>query len=78
MEDKAFQKLLNDCAKAAGKHNDLCVKVNDECKRRYGVEYGEVDADGIIDVLNYYGADSFSLKEFEEAMELADQQRIDI
>lgn len=70
MTDSEFTKLLTQAAKAAFKHKMLTDKVNIECIERYGDTYSNVDADGIIDVLDVLGADSFTAKEFEAEMEM--------
>ena len=78
MTNGEFTRLLTKAAKAADKHKLLVSRVNDECIARYGVDYGSVDADTIIDTLNYIGGDSFSEKQFHEAMLLSGCDRIDV
>lgn len=57
MDNKNFTKLLKRAAAAAVKHKNLCDEVNEECIKRHGVTYSEVDADGIIDVLDIDGGE---------------------
>ncbi len=73
MTDKQFQKLLTKCADTAKLHNELCKEVGAECKRRYGKGYNEVDADSIIDVLDYYGG-TITVAEVEEEMTMRTEQ----
>ena len=55
MTDKQFQRLLDLTAKSARCHFNRCLDMNTVFIQRYGQTYSEVDADGIIDVLNYHG-----------------------
>lgn len=78
MTNSEFTRLLTQAAKAAEKHKLLIGRVNEESVARYGVPYGDVDADSIIDVLDYIGGDSFTEKQFHEAMLRSDCERIDL
>lgn len=75
MTNREFQSLLDRCAKAAEKHIRLIKEVEQECEARYGVSYSDVDADGIIDVLNYQGG-KITVKQFHKEMELHGAERI--
>ena len=69
MKDAEFQKLLNQCAKLAHKHRLLNKSVGKECERRFGVHYSEIDADWIIDKLDYDGdINGMKLEEFNAKM----------
>jgi hypothetical protein len=76
MQDSQFTKLLTQTARAASRHHDLIAKVDNECQRRYGCSYSDVDADGIIDMLDYSGGSEFSASEFDEEMNRAGVQRV--
>ncbi len=78
LTNSAFTLLLTQAAKAANKHMRLKSDVSDECIARYGTSYSDVDADSIIDVLDYIGSDSYTEKEFDEAMILSDCERLDL
>lgn len=78
LTNSEFTKLLTQAAKAARKHRELCNRVNHECIARYGVSFSDVDADTIIDTIDYIGSDSFTEKQFHEAMELSNCERIDL
>lgn len=78
LSNSKFTQLLTQTAKAAEKHKLLVMRVNDECIARYGISYSDVDADTIIDNLNYIGGDSFTEKEFDDDMKLNGRERIDL
>ena len=67
-------------AKIQRKAHLLSNVIADECVRRYGCSYSDVDADGIIDTLDYLGSeDGYSLVEFDEPMTTNDKaRRIDL
>ena len=67
MNNKKFSALLSQAANAAEKHRRLCDLVNDECMRRHGVIYSDVDADSIIDVLDVVGG-TITASEFDKIM----------
>jgi len=67
MTNSRFQKLLDQASKAAEKHKELSDKVNAECIRRFGVSYSDVDADGIIDVIDIYGG-TITVEDFVSEM----------
>lgn len=77
MKDPEFTRLLTSCAKAAEKHRHLMQLVADECDRRYGCSYSDVDADPLIDVLDLHGADKLTATEFDNVMKTHGAQRID-
>ena len=78
MNDKDFQKLLDVAARHTAKGQALSSKISVECIRRYGVHYSDVDADGIIDILDYIGQAGFPLADFEAEMLSSGAKRIDI
>jgi hypothetical protein len=49
--------LLRRAAKAAERHSALSAEITDAFKARYGRTHSDVDADGIIDVLDYLGGE---------------------
>ncbi len=77
MKDTDFTKLLTSCVKAAEKHFRLVTEVNDECRRRYGCSYSDLDVDELIDALDILGADKLTATEFDKAMKTSGAQRID-
>lgn len=77
VKDTDFTKLLTSCAKAAEKHRQLMQQVSEECERRYGCNYSDIDADRLIDILGLHGADKLTATEFDESMKLHGASRID-
>ena len=77
MNDPEFTKLLTLTARAASKLNDLASQVCEESERRYGVNYSDADAEGIVDVLDYIGADKYTAKQFHDDMKLSGFDLID-
>lgn len=77
MKDTDFTKLLTSCVKAAEKHFRLVTEVNDECRRRYGCSYSDLDVDQLIDALDILGADKLTATEFDKAMKTCGAQRVD-
>lgn len=75
MDNKKFTQLLAKTVRAAFKHQQLLQQVNEECVKRYGVGYGEIDCDTIIDVMDYGGCEQYTAKQFDtatrEAMDMA-------
>ena len=78
MNDMKFNKLLGVAARHAARAQEISKKVNDECLRRYGVMYSDVDADNIIDTLDYLGGFDFTVEEFHQDMTRCGAARIDI
>lgn len=70
MNDSDFTKLLTRCANAASKHNMLLRLVDDECQKRYGCSYSDINADVLIDKLETIGAEKLTASEFDEEMRL--------
>lgn len=68
MTDKEFQKLLNKTARAAKKHTSLTQDVTDECLERFGETYSDIDADHIIEILDYGVGGSITVGRFEKEM----------
>ena len=68
MTDTEFNKLLGITARHTARAQELSVKVSNECIRRYGAHYSDVDACEIIDILDYLGGYDFSVKEFNHQM----------
>lgn len=55
MTDKEFQSLLNRGVKIAAKAYEVQQELTKAFEDRYGITYSDVDADEIIDVLDYQG-----------------------
>lgn len=55
LSDAKFQALLNRASKAAREHDMAVRAAHDAFVERYGATYSDVDADQIIDILNYQG-----------------------
>lgn len=53
MNDKQFQKLLDEANKAAIEHKKLMEEVGVECIRRFGHHYSDLDIDSVIDSVNH-------------------------
>lgn len=53
MDDKQFQKLLNQAVKSAIQHRELMEKVGQECIERYGYHYSDIDVDCVIDAVDH-------------------------
>lgn len=77
MKDSDFTKLLTRCAQAARKHHALNLEVDQECKRRYGCSYSDIDADSLIDDLDMLGAEKLTASEFDQHMKNHGAKRID-
>lgn len=71
MKDSEFQKLLDKAAKMKAEHCVLLEQIREECKRRYGHIYNDIDADGIIDGLEVIGGISLPLRKFDSEMRLS-------
>ena len=52
MNDKQFQRLLDKTVKSAIEHHELMAQVGQECIRRYGYHYSDIDCDYLIDAVN--------------------------
>lgn len=68
MNNNKFTALLTKTARAAFKHRTLMEEVNEECVKRYGIRYSDIDADSIIDALDILGAEKMTAKAFDEEM----------
>lgn len=67
MTDKEFQSLLNRGAKIAAKAYEVHQELTKAFEDRYGTTYSDVDADEIIDILDYQGG-KITVKEVDEIM----------
>lgn len=67
MKDQAFERLIQQAMKVAARHYDLMDKISNECIKRYGYTYSEVDADGIIDAIDY-GAGDLTVESLHKEM----------
>lgn len=77
MKDPEFTKLLKQCAKAASAHHALMGLVAEECQRRYGCHYSDLDADDLIEALDLLGDESITASQFGKIMKTYGAQRID-
>lgn len=68
MSEDEFQRLLNRTARAAWRHRELTQQCGDAFLARYGAHYSDVDADGVIDVLNQLGG-NITVAECDDEME---------
>jgi len=55
MRDSDFTKLLKNAAKASQEHQAWAQRITEAFEERYGVTHSDVDADQLIDVLDYGG-----------------------
>jgi hypothetical protein len=69
MTDRQLQKLLDRTAKVSEMHLELSRRVTEAFRGRYGTTHSDVDADEIIDSLEY-GAGPISIEKCDEAMSL--------
>jgi hypothetical protein len=65
--DRQFQQLLDRTAKAAEAHFAAGQALGKIFEERYGIHYGEVDADAIIDVCDHIGG-HITVEECDDAM----------
>lgn len=68
MTNNDFTKLLTKAVKYAKEHFNLLSEVDEECKRRYGCSYSDIDCDMLIDILDINGAEKLTADEFHEMM----------
>jgi hypothetical protein len=64
---KLTQQLLDRAMCAAERHNVMSRQITEAFRQRYGVTHSDVDADEIIDALDY-GSGSISLSECDRIM----------
>lgn len=57
MTTNLTNRLLKKAARISAEYQDIQNQLTDAFNERYGVTYSDVDADGIIDVLDYGGGD---------------------
>lgn len=53
MTNAEFQRLLDRATRAGQKHRELMTIIGEECVERYGHHYSDVDAEYIIDAIDY-------------------------
>ena len=72
---KLTQALLDRASKLAKEFSDISSQITDAFEERYGVTHSDVDADYIIDALDY-GQGSITLAECDKHMAQAGYPRI--
>ena len=77
MTDDKLQKELDRLAKYNAKYKYQLLKVQTECKKRYGFEPGEVDCDYFIDTY-CVGTGNMSVEKLKEQMEDAVEHQLKI
>ncbi|NEN87982.1 MAG: hypothetical protein F6K48_03270 [Okeania sp. SIO3H1] len=66
MDDKEFQQLLDKTAEASQNLKQFLERAQAECERRYGVVYNDIDADLIVESLEY--GSGIKVSEFHKEM----------
>ena len=67
MRESDLQRLLNQTAKAARRHQALSQRVTTAFEERYGTTHSAVDTEGIIDALEY-GTGEITVEECDAQM----------
>lgn len=70
MTNRGFEAALHSCSDLARRHAAKRLQVADEFKRRYGVDPSDIDADEIIDSIDY-GHRLMDLAEVDRIMQKA-------
>lgn len=67
LSNSAFQRLLNSTSAASARAARLQRQVAAEFEKRYGAAYSDVDADGVIDAVDY-GTCNITVTDCDEEM----------
>ena len=70
MNDKNFQKLLDQTVDYGQKHQELLRRCKIEIERRFGIDYNASDCDSIIECLDY-SSNKITLEQITEDIELS-------
>lgn len=74
MTNRGFEAALHSCSDLARRHAAKRLQVADEFKRRYGTDPSDIDADEIIDSIDY-GHGLITLAEVDRIMRKAQGER---
>lgn len=68
MSEKQFGVLLRQAHAAAAKHSALAAQVTAAFRDRYGCTHSDVDADGLIESLDYGQGRAVTVRDADEEM----------